>query len=249
VEKFAAGGVRGMDYGEPRSDLLSRGPEGSRAVQDRFFNKRILANAWRLMLHVGERNRLDLFIRWAAGPAIGGVKPASLVRLPRNGMDRAWDTWGEEICRGLGVSAAILRESSAGVLVLLYRRRLLRRVLKGPSGRHLLSLLYPVESGPDSCLEYLAGRFSAWAGGSLPAEDVCHTASSRDSTNPVQFPHEVGIFLGYPLEDVIAFCAGKANPCNCQGYWKVYHRPEKAKRTFAYMDRARLKTVGEFFPA
>jgi hypothetical protein len=217
---------------------------------DLIVEKIILANTYRLMLHLGgERNRLELFIRWAAGPAIGGVKPASLVRLPRNGMDRAWDTWGEEICRELDISAVILRESSTGVLVLLYRRCLLRRVLKGPSGRYLLSLSCPARRGLDSCLEYLAGRFSAWDGGSLPAEDACHTAPSRDSVCPVQFPHEVGIFLGYPLEDVIAFCAGKLHPCNCQGYWKVYHRPEKAKRAFACMDRARLKVVGEFLGA
>jgi hypothetical protein len=198
---------------------------GGASVQERFLNKCMLANIYQLILQLrGERNRLEVFIRWAAGPAIGGIKPASLVRLPRNGMDRAWDTWGEEICRALDISAAPLRESSTGVLVLLYRRCLLRRALKGPSGRYLKSLSYSVGAGLDSCLKYLANRFS----------------------NPDQFPHEVGVFLGYPLEDVVDFSAGKPSPYNCRGYWKVYHRPEKAKRAFVCMDRARLKMVGEF---
>jgi hypothetical protein len=197
------------------------------SVQERFLNKCMLANIYRLMLQLrGERNRLEVFIRWAAGPAIGGIKPASLVRLPRNGMDRAWITWGEELCRTLDISAVILRQSPAGVLLLLYRRRMLRRALRGPSGRRLRSLSYPVESGLNPCLAYLAGRFS----------------------DPARFPHEVGIFLGYPLEDVVDFSAGKPSPYNCRGYWKVYHRPEKAKRAFACMDRARLKMVGEFSP-
>ncbi|MDR1597155.1 MAG: DUF3793 family protein [Treponema sp.] len=198
---------------------------GGASVQERFLNKCMLANIYQLMLRLrGERNRLEVFIRWAAGPAIGGIKPASLVRLPRNGMDRAWDTWGKEICRTLDISAAHLRESSSGVLALLYRRCLLRRALKGPPGRYLRSLSYSVGAGLDSCLEHLANRFS----------------------DPDQFPHEVGVFLGYPLEDVVDFSAGKPSPYNCRGYWKVYHRPEKAKRAFACMDRARLKMVGEF---
>jgi hypothetical protein len=187
----------------------------------------MLANIYQMALRLrGERNRLELFVRWAAGPVIGGIKPASMVRLPRNGMGRAWDSWGEEIRRTLDVSAAILRQSPSGVLLLLYRRRMLRRALKGPSGRRLKSLSYPVESGLEPCLAYLANRFS----------------------DPARFPHEIGIFLGYPLEDVIAFCAGTPSPCECRGYWKVYHRPEKAKRAFAYMDRARLKIAGEFSP-
>ena len=197
------------------------------AAQERYLNKRILANIYQAALRIrGERNRLEFFIRWAAGPVIGAVKPASMVRLPRDELGRAWISWGEEICRTLDLSAVILRQYQAGLLLLLYRRRMLRRALKGPSGRRLGSLSYPVESGLDSCLAYLAGRFA----------------------DPARFPHEVGIFLGYPLEDVIAFCAGKSSPHDCRGYWKVYHRPEKAKRAFAHMDRARVKIAGEFFP-
>ena len=196
-------------------------------TQERFLNKRLLANIYQAALRLrGERSRLELFICWAAGPVIGGIKPASMVRLPRNGMDKALISWGETICRELDISAVILRESPAGALLLLYRRRMLRRALKGSAGRRLSSLSYPVASGLDSCLAYLAVRFS----------------------DPARFPHEVGIFLGYPLEDVIDFCTGKPSPYNCRGYWKVYHRPEKAKRAFAHMDRARLRIAGKFFP-
>jgi hypothetical protein len=200
---------------------------GSAAAQERFLNKRILANIYQAALRIrGERNRLELFIRWAAGPVIGGVKPSSMVRLPRDELGRAWNSWGEEICRALDLSAVILRQSPGGSLLLLYRRRMLQRALKGPSGRRLRSLAYPVGSGLNPCLAYLAGRFA----------------------DSAPFPHEVGIFLGYPLEDVIAFCAGTLRPYDCRGYWKVYHRPEKAARAFAYMDRARVKIAGEFFP-
>lgn len=47
------------------------------------------------------------------------------------------------------------------------------------------------------------------------------------------FPHEIGLFLGYPPEDVTGFienlgCGGK-----CVGCWKVYGDAEKAEKTFA----------------
>lgn len=46
------------------------------------------------------------------------------------------------------------------------------------------------------------------------------------------FPHEIGIFLGYPLEDVEGFIrnTGK-NYCFC-GLWKVYGDREAAEKLF-----------------
>lgn len=47
-----------------------------------------------------------------------------------------------------------------------------------------------------------------------------------------EFPHEVGLFLGYPPEDVDAFIQNKAENCKCVGCWKVYGDAEKAQETF-----------------
>ena len=48
-----------------------------------------------------------------------------------------------------------------------------------------------------------------------------------------EFPHEVGLFLGYPPEDVEGFIENKARSCKLTGYWKVYSDEEKAKKIFA----------------
>ena len=47
-----------------------------------------------------------------------------------------------------------------------------------------------------------------------------------------EFPHEIGLFLGYPPEDVEGFMRCP-NGCKCCGCWKVYGDAEKARRTFA----------------
>lgn len=48
------------------------------------------------------------------------------------------------------------------------------------------------------------------------------------------YPHEIGIFLGYPLKDIEGFIDKKH--CKLCGYYRVYHNVEKAKKTFALYD-------------
>ena len=47
------------------------------------------------------------------------------------------------------------------------------------------------------------------------------------------FPHEIGLFLGYPPEDVRGFMENEAENCKAVGYWKVYGNVTKALDTFA----------------
>ncbi|OOB80542.1 MAG: hypothetical protein BEN19_04405 [Epulopiscium sp. Nuni2H_MBin003] len=51
------------------------------------------------------------------------------------------------------------------------------------------------------------------------------------------FPHEIGIFLGYPLSDVIAFIENKGKHSKHTGCWKVYTNEEEAKKIFARFDK------------
>ena len=46
------------------------------------------------------------------------------------------------------------------------------------------------------------------------------------------FPHEIGLFWGYPPEDVLGFIKNQARGYKYVGCWKVYGDEEKAKKTF-----------------
>ncbi|MCR5271557.1 MAG: DUF3793 family protein [Lachnospiraceae bacterium] len=46
------------------------------------------------------------------------------------------------------------------------------------------------------------------------------------------FPHEIGLFLGYPLEDVKDFIEYKGKCYKCCGIWKVYHNAEDKIKLF-----------------
>lgn len=52
-----------------------------------------------------------------------------------------------------------------------------------------------------------------------------------------EFPHEIGLFLGYPPEDVRGFIENRAGGCKYVGTWKVYGDEEEAKRLFAAYKR------------
>lgn len=48
-----------------------------------------------------------------------------------------------------------------------------------------------------------------------------------------EFPHEIGLFLGYPPEDVSGFIENRAENCKCVGCWKVYGDDVSARKLFA----------------
>lgn len=47
------------------------------------------------------------------------------------------------------------------------------------------------------------------------------------------FPHEIGLFLGYPPEDVQGFIENRAAGYKCVGFWKVYGDADAAQKLFA----------------
>jgi hypothetical protein len=47
------------------------------------------------------------------------------------------------------------------------------------------------------------------------------------------FPHEIGLFLGYPPEDVRGFMEHRGCGCKCVGCWKVYGDVQRAAELFA----------------
>ena len=51
------------------------------------------------------------------------------------------------------------------------------------------------------------------------------------------FPHEIGLFLGYPPCDVRGFIEHRAGGCKCCGCWKVYGDVAEARRCFASYKR------------
>ena len=54
-----------------------------------------------------------------------------------------------------------------------------------------------------------------------------------------EFPHEIGLFLGYPLGDVKGFIKHRGQNCKCTGCWKVYCDEREARRQFCRFEKCR----------
>ena len=68
-----------------------------------------------------------------------------------------------------------------------------------------------------------------------------------DKLNSDNFPHEIGIFLGYPLKDVVGFMGyGKYKFCKTR-YWKVYGDESVSDAVYNKFisDRAKIKVLLE----
>ena len=67
-------------------------------------------------------------------------------------------------------------------------------------------------------------------------EDGDHEICIRRLTDRIceceEFPHEVGLFLGYPPEDVKGFIELGGRQSKASGYWKVYGDVDHAQKQF-----------------
>ena len=55
----------------------------------------------------------------------------------------------------------------------------------------------------------------------------------------------IGLFLGYPPEDVEGFCRNKGQNCKLCGLWKVYGRVDTAEKMFRLYALCREHLYGQ----
>ncbi len=148
-------------------------------------------------------------------PTLANLKTASLFTVPAGGRD-AVENW-KKILAEKGVALEILREREESLLVYIYREQRLRQDLSRPEAQCILCREGYRWETPCEALEILKHRLKQQKG----------------------FPHEIGLFLGYPPEDVQGFIQHRGRNCKCTGCWKVYGDEEQAARQFARFKKCR----------
>ena len=99
-------------------------------------------------------------------------------------------------------------------------------------GKALLYLYRPSRLSRDLSRRE-AGRLLDRAGYRREDPRACLRELSRRLRRGEEFPHEIGLFLGYPPEDVQGFIDHRGKNCKCVGCWKVYGDEAAARRRFA----------------
>ncbi|MCY6484475.1 DUF3793 family protein [Clostridium aestuarii] len=170
-----------------------------------------------------DKNYLISTIAYSAAPTITKEKSSSLVvfnnRNNRN-LYKYWEKYKEEIKEDFSIKFHELKKTEKITAVLFYNKEKLEKILKEKRNINFLKRFgYAEKMNLQECLELLHTRY----------EHVC--------------PHEMGIFLGYPVEDVIEFVDCPNKQCLLRGYWKVYHDTERAKDIFERYDKAKYKIM------
>lgn len=98
-------------------------------------------------------------------------------------------------------------------------------------GRGLIYVYRPDRLSADLQNE-LAGSLLRDCGYASTDENQCLRKLIERLNETSDFPHEIGLFLGYPPEDVDGFIHRKTE-CKYCGFWKVYSNVDSALRTFA----------------
>ncbi len=124
--------------------------------------------------------------------------------------------WNEEL-NAKGVYAVALYFRDGRALIYVYRLNRLTQLLKRQDVMRFLRRYGYSSFDVNACLCQLRQRMGA----------------------QMEFPHEIGIFLDYPLDDVIGFIENGGRNYKCAGCWKVYGDAAAAQKRFDQMDRCR----------
>lgn len=159
-------------------------------------------------------------------PTLAGIKTANMfsceISSPEELRREVRRLNSELGNKGLRVLPLCFRNGRA--LIYIYRPKLLRRDLCERESEEMLREEGYSCKNADICVAELIKRFRAGS----------------------DFPHEIGLFLGYPPEDVYGFIHHHSEGCKCVGCWKVYGDEQKARRTFARYERCTENYLQQF---
>jgi hypothetical protein len=142
---------------------------------------------------------------------LGGVKPTNLVSLVNRtrscgrNLYQLWHSRHHELpARLANICFKVLQTRDRALLLFCYNPSQLEAHLAHAGIRVLLKKAgYDTTLSSESLLSELCRRFESSGA----------------------FPHEIGLFIGYPAKDVAAFMGLVTLPFACQGPWKIYGNP------------------------
>ncbi len=153
----------------------------------------------------------ELVVRQCA-PTLAGLKTGSLFRAACTNKKALLAQIRDlnQRLREKGLCLIPLRFRDGNALLYLYRPARLKIDLKNELARRTLGNAGYLDESPERCIVNLIRRFQG-----------------------EEFPHEIGLFLSYPPEDVQGFIENHAQNFKLSGLWKVYGDEAYARAAFA----------------
>ena len=166
------------------------------------------------------QSKFERYLVEQCAPTLAGIKAGSLFHYTAEEGEDINDIvhcWNNRLLEK-GIRICVIGERSNGGLVYVYRPASLYKLLSDKDIKEFLdSLGFAGCENPDTYVERMRCRFY---------DESC-------------FPHEIGIFLGYPLHDVRGFLKNNGRNFRLCGFWKVYDKEGYAERLFARYKKCR----------
>jgi hypothetical protein len=168
-------------------------------------------------------------------PVLLGVKPSVMLRITNCKRAELEDRYNvfcvcqEEILKALSVEAFVINRNQNGILVLFYdKNSLLKTLDREYNSKFLNRFGYVASERLELKLERLKTAYDSG-----------------------RFPHEVGIFLGYPLKDVKGFLENRnrSNGPSLKCGWRVYGNPReslKLKKAYSLAEKLSIMMLKEY---
>lgn len=154
-----------------------------------------------------ERRSLERRIVEQCAPTLARLKCGSIIRIFDESTSEIEQM--SEILRTKGVEITMLRSAGCKIAY-IFRRDMLTDIVSNDDVRNFLSN----NDYSCSCID-----------------DLIDSLKKKMSSQKC-IPHEIGVFLGYPLEDVTGFVDNCGQNYKCMGCWKVYGDEKKTTATF-----------------
>ena len=140
---------------------------------------------------------------------LSGIKPSNLLIY----SNHCEGCISEEL-KNTGAEYMKLYTGSNDSVSIIFNRKKLEKSLLDEENREFIKQYGYEDFSVNSVIEKLAGRYTEFKEGRA------------------EFPHEMGIVLGYPLEDVSGFIENNGKNYLYSGYWKVYKNAEEKIQLF-----------------
>ena len=153
----------------------------------------------------------ELVVRQCA-PTLAGIKTGSLFRAAYEDKKQLLGQIREinQRLREKGLCLLPLRFRNGNALLYLYRPERLKTDLNNELARRTLGNAGYADQNPGRCVGTLIRRLQ----------------------DEAEFPHEIGLFLSYPPEDVRGFIENRAQNFKRAGLWKVCGDEARAEALF-----------------
>lgn len=160
-------------------------------------------------------------IAFHCAPLIAGLKLSNLLMLRNEDLDR-----GTSLLKRAGISYFVVAVTDEKAAVLLFDRHRLDTYLQEEKVWQIFREIGYQNHAMGKILYAFRLRYEGYLLWNQ------------------EFPHEMGLLLGYPVEDVKGFIRNEGENCLYAGYWKVYENPAEKMVLFRQYEKARDMLMG-----